>query len=508
MTLTPRIHVDWSNDGGFSDTGEDVSARTYRDPPIRIERGRDSIRTLSPPMVGLADLELDNVSRDYSPSNGSSPIYGKVLPGRQVRIEVDHNGTVTGLFRGFLDEPDHRPGIGAQRVHLPVLGSLSWLRGKKISTALYQNYRTDQALGVILDNVGWPTVGTPGGGSWGTAIWGTTVWAAGGWPGAERVLNTGGTTLDWWWLDEEDAYDAAVALLNCEGPGAALYEDNAGKINFEGRHYRLVTARSTTVQATFRDTGAEPVMAEPFRVAASIKDIINICTVEIRKRTAKPLQAVWTLGSTATIGGNEVRKYIVRSSDPFTAALTPVAGTDYTLTAGSVSPSLDRTSGGNVTLTLTAGAGGATLTGLQLRAQPVKVDAATLVSNTISTIASQQQHGKRVWELPIRAEIPVNVAQDLCNAIVGLYQEPRFGVELTVEGTSDTHLDQQRLRQISDRIHVIEAHTGLDTDFWIEQIRHELGGLLRTSFAGQEVHAINNIGLWGTAIWGQAVWGF
>lgn len=498
-TANYTIYVDFDNDGILEEIVfltpwfvvqggnlEDVTSYVRSEPGIKTTRGRDQIRALGPPAAGRADMELTNVDKQFSPENTDSVLYGNLVPGRQVQVRATYGGTTYNLWTGYLDDIPQFPELSKRSVGLPSLGGFSKLAGQNVSTQVYQNITTDVALGHLLD--------------------------AAGWSATARTLDTGKTTLAWWWLDNEDAFQAARALLNTEGPGAALYEDGSGNIVFESRHYRLTTARSTTAQATFADTGAEPkFLATPFSYNPALKDILNVAQITVKTRTAKSASVVWSLGQTVTLSPSEVRQYVATSSDPFTGAITPVNATDYTVSAGGLSSvTLSRTSGASTIVTLTAGSSGATVTGLQLRAQLVSTDNSVLVSNTVDTSASIAKYGRQVFALDTRAEIAANVAQDLVNAIVGLYQNPRPTVTFQVSNGHADRLTQILSRQISDRITITESQTVLSADFFIERIEHQVmqAGLHHITTFGCEKASNAGYAVWGTSLWGTGKWGF
>ncbi len=489
-----RVLVDWDADGDWYDQGSEVTPRVRGRQGIKLVRGRDQVRALAPPMAGSLALVLDNTSRDYSPETPASPLAGYLIPGRPVRVERDQGANRYYLFAGRVDGLIQHPEPGVRTVEIRALGALSRLKGVKLSTPLYQDVRTDQALGYLLD--------------------------AAGVEASLRVLDVGRTTLAWWWLDAEDALEAAVALVNTEGPGASLYEDGQGRIRFESRHYRLLTPRSTTSQATIRDAGLEPLHSQPFAYDPGLKSIVNECVVDVRVRSAKSLGAIWSLGEAVSLAPDETRRFVVRhgEGDPFLGAVNPVAGVDYTLTAGSLaSATLDRTSGASATLTLTAGAGGASLTGLQVRAQLVSVDSSTRIRNTIDTAASQQRYGVRSYKLATRAEIPANAAQDFADAVVSRYREPRPTVLVTLRGDEPARVEQALAREVSDRITVVEAQTGLNADCWVERVERVISetGQVEARF-GCEKATDDQYATWGTTRWsdaagttpGRGLWGY
>jgi hypothetical protein len=438
---TYRLDVAWGDSPTFADAGDNVTARVLPDRGLICERGKDQIRSLSPPMAGRLDASLDNRSRDYSPENGSSPLVGKLVPGHRVRLRATFSAVTYDLFTGTLDDLPQHPELGARAVDLPCLGSLSRLKGLKISTPLYANIRTDQALGYLLD--------------------------AAGWPAGDRVLSAGKTILLYWWCDDVDAFDMAVTLLNTEGPGASLYEDGSGRIVFEDRHYRLTQARCTTSQATIRDSGAEPLHTLPFSYNPGLKDTITRATARVNLRTVQALDVAWQLGQDISLGASQVLTFRAATGDPVTGAVAPVAGTDYTVLTGAVaSVTLDRTSGAGISVTVTAGAGGATVRGLQLRAQKLTAQGTDIVSAPV-TPAPRVERG---YTLALWPEVQPNVAQDLCDAIVRAYKDTRPIVSLTLEGASATMLTHLLSREISDRVTVVEAQTGLNAPMFVERI--------------------------------------
>jgi len=493
------VLVDWDGTGTLTKTAflvpwqagtsaqvyEDVGDYVRSDPGINTVRGRDQIRSLAPPMAGSASCDVDNQARNFSPENTSSPLYGNLIPGRKVQIQAAYGGTVYYLFTGYLDDIPQHPERSRRSVSLPSLGTLSRLANKRVSTALYSSITTDVALGHLLD--------------------------AAGWPAADRVLDTGKTTLDWWWLQDEDAFSAAVTLLNTEGPGASLYEDGQGRIVFESRTYRMTTARSTVSQATISDTGAEPLFSESFAYNPGLKDIINVAEVTIVTRSAAPESSFWQLGQAITLAANETQKFVASSSEPFMAAVTPTSPTDYAVTSGSVaSLTMDRASGQSCTITLTAGPSGAVLTGLQLRAQLVTVDTTTIAANTVDATSSIANYGRQVYTLSTRQEIPLETARDLVNALVGRYQDPRPTVTITVNNGTSDRMAQILTREISDRITIVEAQTGVNHDYWIERIEHHVdeAGLSHSVRFGCEKALPVQYAVWDTAVWDTSLWGY
>lgn len=324
MPVNVQLFIDWNGDGDWSDTGEEVTSSLL--PDVICERGRDQIRIFAPPMAGRLDAALNNASMLFSPSgdiriaeDGSTRITedgniritsdSSIEPGKPVKLTVD----AKTVWTGQLDDIEQDPQIGSKRAVLHALGIISRFSYRSVSTALYSNIRTDQALGYLLDALNWPTV--------------------------NRVLSTGDTTLEDWWLDDADPVEAMIQILNTEGAGAALYEDQDGKLVFENRNYRALTSRSFASQGSFSTvSNITNLIYSP-----NYKDIINRCTLSIAHRQAEGLQEIWALGSDVTFAANETKTFQVHANEPFVNCQVPSAAPSNAVQT--LTPSTTLTSG-------------------------------------------------------------------------------------------------------------------------------------------------------------------
>ena len=274
----------------------------------------------------------------------------------------------------------------------------------------------------------------------------------------------------------------------------------------------MLTARATTSQGTFNDTGNSGIWhRQPFGYNAGLKGVINQAVVPVNVRTPAAFAPVWQYGSTLVIAPLATAQFTVRASgaDIFTAAAVPAAVTDFTVTVGGVSSvTLSRTSGPSTTIAITAGSNGATLTGLQLRAQAI-TKVVYSIPNTIDTSASIAKFTSRPYTRTIWPEIDPNVAQDFANAIASTYQNPRATISITIDNANDSLASHVFSREISDRITVVETQTGLNRDCYIERIGHGItaAGKKHEAVFGCEVtDAILDYFAWGTARWGYSKW--
>lgn len=504
-TPTYSVEIDWSADGDFGDTGEDVTARVLARSDIRVQRGRDQIRSLAPPAVASATLELDNASNDYSPEYVSSPLAGLLVPGRPVRLAADwqtgityneagygynspgvpYDGETYPLFLGALDDLAMRPELPAMSIEVTARGTLARLVGRAISTGLYVGITTDVALGHLLD--------------------------AAGIDADLRSLSTGETVLDWWWVDEQDAFSAALALLYSEGPGASLYEDGRGRIVFEGRNYRSTAPRSASAQVTFYSAGNEPTLSPPIGYNPRLQDIINSCTLTHREVTSYQLDSL-VLETSITFSANETKYFVLRSPNNYLMDSATFANMAPYIVSGTIADKgLTRNSGATLEVWITAGAGGLELSGITCSFSAYIISGqVTTITSTVDASASIARYGERPFSLPMREQIDPEVMLDIANAIVSLYKDPRPVVDLHIVGGNDSRRAQILRRQISDRVRVVDEMSKFAGDVFIERVEHRLayGGRHHEVVFGCEKNLSLTYGVWDTGVWDTALWGF
>ena len=205
------------------------------------------------------------------------------------------------------------------------------------------------------------------------------------------------------------------------------------------------------------------------------------------------LSTVWQLTEELILTADETRVLVVRASDstPFTAAVAPtVAGLDYIVETGGLASAitLDRTSGSSVQMTIVAGGGGATLSGLRLRAELAAGRSRTAVTASDSTsIASHGTRGLPFY--PWREEMSIANAQTLADTLVAQLKDPRPIVEFLVHARR--HADAMTpclAREISDRVRVLTTRGSIDLTGYVEEIRQRLtaGPSLETTFVVRE----------------------
>lgn len=458
-----RFAVDWDGDGDFTGPGEDVTERVLARGSFSATFGRDQARALSPPASGRAAFTLNNTSRDYSPDNAGSPLAGDLLPARGVQSTVDLNGTRHTLFRGQMDDYQVKVAHNDYSVDVTALDVLAQLKGAKISTPLHQGIRTGDAIGYILDAVGWP---------------------------AElRDLDPGATVIRWWWLNQEDAFDSIVKLIGSEGPGAIVHADAGGGIVFRDRLHRLLRTASTTSQATITDgaDGYEPAFSA-ITYDHGWRDIINSVQLTVDELDpSDDFEEVWSSPNIYNIGASATITIDVQTNDPIKPGSIFLT---YAF-SGTVTASFTQNSAQSITLSFTAGVSGALLSELIVHGQPVTKRRSYNITQTDP--ASITKYGLRSPTTAVEAPwAGVHDADAIAQLIIGARAERLPLISVEFRGIhSETRLLQQLGRDLSDRVHVTETQTGLDTDFFLEQISHTVaGGAALTTTFGMEKAAM------------------
>lgn len=478
-----------------TDADEDLTALGHvLDAGVEAERGRNQVKSLSPPVANSLTWRVRNADGRYSPTNPASPIYPNLDIGRAARYSLAGAGATYEVVRGALDLIDPHPEWERRDVELGALSQLARLvDATGFSSPLYGDgtlaggVRTDVALGYVFD--------------------------AAGIPSGQRAFDAGQTKLLWFWIRPEDElFDLALRIWASEGAGARLYDGRDGKTYFKQRLAETTELRSTTVQATFRDVddGASAWYAG-WQPDAGEGNIVNACSVDWARRSVDAADAVfWTYGATVVLTGGEVRRFPVRptSDDPIASVVALAAGTDYAVSAGSLaSATFDRTSGPFVTLTLTAGAGGATLTGLQVRGKLARVTASMRIVNAFDASASIAAYGPRPYGLGTWPHLDAQVAQSLVDAVVAAYDAPRPLRTVEVPLVTDVLIDAALGREVADRVWVVNDREGFSQHMVVESVRVQTQpGRAPRAFLGCETALDTNYGVWDVGLWDDATW--
>jgi len=395
--------------------------------------------------------------------------FGNLEPARAMRGQVTWSGQTFPLFFGRIDDFNVKADMADRSVDLSFLDALNDLSRINLSTEVFQTLRTGEIIDVILDEVGWT---------------------------AGRQIDLGATIVKYWWEDGTDALSAINDLVKSEGAPSIAYVAPDGTFVFHDRHHRIQTQRSTTVQATY----AQPAVFDctavdlpgydftaPFNYAHGWRDIINSVSFEVQERNVDPdITVVWTNEAIVELASGESQTIEISTSDPFLGAITPVSGTDYNAFGpGTLTVSLSRSSGASTKIILTAVGGAVSVHDLQLRAQLISVRRTVKVNRQDS--GSISAHGERTY--PDAAPwANANDANAIAGSILIRYAERRPTVEMRVVTQDPPHFLEIVNRRVGDRIHITNGEMGLDDDFFVERITHQIQRINQPGHA--PVHAV------------------
>lgn len=208
--------VDWDGDGGFGDAYEDVSADLVQ---LEVQGGRSA--ATDDFTAGRCSLTLENPSGRYSRYNASSPLFGLLLPGRDLILTATHNTVTYPGFRGELVEMrEQRTVDGVPVVQLSFLDGFERLRRGSVSLPLQEGKRVDELLHAICEAAGWPL--------------------------ARRSFDAGLTTVERYWCHRKAPLQALQEAARQE-LGGQLYCDRGGVLRFENRDNRTLQPLYATV---------------------------------------------------------------------------------------------------------------------------------------------------------------------------------------------------------------------------------------------------------------------
>lgn len=135
---------------------------------LQVERGRDHLLSSGGAWerfkAGEAVGTFDNSDGRFDPYNSGGPLYGFLLPGRVVRISVDHNEpysditTTYNILRGVITDIIPFFKSGQRQVRIEVKDGLEWLDNHSIALALLVDNTALAIASAIASQVGFDAV--------------------------------------------------------------------------------------------------------------------------------------------------------------------------------------------------------------------------------------------------------------------------------------------------------------------------------------------------------------
>ena len=471
-----KVLVDWNNDGDYEDTYDDITSDVLS---LSWVRGRDYASQLTGrSSAGKLQAVLINTDGKYSPSNTSSVLTGSILPGRPVRLNMGSGEfpytfplvfDSTPQWVGFLQEIKPDPSSkDIKTCKLTAYGSLGYLNDFAPSLETQTDRRTDQAIGDILDDVGWGA--------------------------GDRELATGQTTMTRFWVDGPQTIKALRIVEETEA--GFIKETKEGKIAFESRHTRLGSPYDTS-QVTFSDASDADYTYMKIAQQDPLSTITNHLEATARTYATAGAANLWTHPETGsdspTLVPGESKTFEALYPNPsagnnaleVNAWTTPAATTDYLANTASDGSGTNRTSDIAVTQSKTAermtmgftnGHATDTVYMTKIAARGTAVSSNNPVQVRSLDATSQAAYGQRKYKAQTEFLPSSTEAQSWCDYQLSIYASPIEILTMTFSANvSHENLAQSLLRDISDRITIVannNAKLGISADFFIETEQH------------------------------------
>jgi hypothetical protein len=459
-----RLHVDWNNTGTFAGPYDDVSAYLMS---WNCASGNDTGQIGA--KAGALSAKLDNASSIFSSFNSSSPIYGKILPGIKVRMQMQIGaGSWVTLWQGYLD--NLLPTVGMPQpvstATLTAYGVLqSFTSEEGLDIAMMEDATTGAAINAILD--------------------------AAGFPAGDRSIDTGQSTMSRFWARNGKTLELLRQLEATEV--GLIREAKDGKVVFEDRAHRL-NAPHTTPRSTY---GTGTLRPWDLQQLDPLQDIYNHIEVNVRTFNISDSVVLATVtdlvngqgGAPIPIGVGETKvidvlfpssavpaQYLAVYQwgiiDANVNTQTDMGGSDLTNLCAYSQTSTSRKM--SITITNNSGQSGYIVI---LRVHGIAIiETDPLVIKDDDT-ASQTKYKKRSYPSPSEWLTHEQEARDYCDHILAIYSGMRRALRFKIKANFDmTHLLEAQTIDISDRIHITANlgtfGLGIDSDFFVEWVKH------------------------------------
>jgi len=444
------IEVEWG-----TSVNDDLTANTKS---IHFSRGKSD--ELGKAEVGQFSITLNNADGLYTPSNSGGSLYTYLLPKKVIKVTYCDGATDYPLFYGFIEEIIPHPHLTEQDCIITAVDGLDFLSRHDMATTLYKDTLTGTIHGYILDDAGWSAT--------------------------LRTLDAGQDTVPYWYGHDVKARFAQTELDDNEQ--GFSYVDGAGYFNFEDRHHRSTSTHQTS-QATFDNTMSN------MSYSLNPRNVYNIVKVTVTPWIIQTIQELWRLQDEPLIPAGETYTYWGDASYSGTSVFvdswtTPASTTDYQAWTGSGGTGTDKTAdisivttkfAKTIKLAVTNGASVPVYLYL-LKARGTYYDDQTKVTLKAEDSTSQTAYQKRTFELDGKYMTDSDKARDYVTYAIGKYKDPRAELSMNAMNQDSTILIDILGLEISDRITVVNTELGLNDDYFIDYMEHDisLGGKLHT----------------------------
>lgn len=144
--------VDWAADPDFSEGIDDISSYVKA---VSFSKGKD--KELGNIPASTVEIILRNEDGRFSPPNASSPLYGKLLPWRMIRLRIQHDSIWYPRFFGYISKYKIEPHPERQVAYIYATDGMDLLARQIITQDEDDKTKMSDgaAVGKVLDAAGW-----------------------------------------------------------------------------------------------------------------------------------------------------------------------------------------------------------------------------------------------------------------------------------------------------------------------------------------------------------------
>lgn len=437
------LEIDWTGAGwdGASEADRMVDLSITRGRGYLLNSNGDGFQRVQP---GRATITLDNYDRRYDPYNTDSPLYGYILPGKNVRIRVKNgtDGTLVYVFTGQID--DIQPMSGRERVRISAVDKLDNLNNILVQHATIEEaVRVDDTVEDILADAG------------------------------ETVFNVDqmADIIPYWWMDKVTATYAIGELEDLVL--GVFFVDNEGVPTFYSRQ-RL---NETEVGAfTSGDFLRDIVVNQPWETVRNQVEMYVNPRVEQNPATLFTLQDEVEIAAGATAEIWASYTYNSETVPALSVTLTDPSS-DYKVYSGSGGTGSDVTT--DCPLTFTAFAESAKIEITNNSGDDAYIYVTNIVGNPLTSpnpiyirdedAASIVIYDRRKVVIDSKWSQNVNDAIDRVNIMLMDFGDPRKNPILRIEARPDIQFGLD----LFDRVAITIDYLDIDTSYRVGAITHE-----------------------------------
>ena len=489
---TWTVAVDWERNGQFTDTYDDVTSRVIE---------AQWFLGFRQPYQDAADnaalvLTLKNHDRQFSPEYSASPLAGKIVPFRPVRIQSSDGLVTRTHWQGWVESIQPAVNQFGQRiVKVVATGAMQFLKAAETNIELQENKRTDEVIADLIQEVVFPPALAS---AWvvgrvGNSEVGKTTFLAD--TDTYSDLDKGTLTFEMVgdnWTRQGGYSDAKQNTFNVyhaisdvtAGERGHFVFSREGKALFWNRHHLLQGRMAATL---FDDT-----MVDLAYIYAGLEQMKNeiIVTCHPRDISVSDQDILWELeGSIIRVEPDEPRTLYVKYKDEGgnRVGAKDVTIGDLEFVKGSATASADAQANGAELTFTNIGTTPAIITKCIVRGRKI-IDFDSMDAKA-SDSASIIDYGRRTLRLNLPVVGKLETAEHIAQFERTRRSQPRGSVstiKLISHGrTGGGHHLQQLALTLGDKVAIAEAQTAHQAEHYIIGESHKLtagGALFETTW--------------------------